>query len=119
MKVDYDGESFVQEGISVKVDFSEDGKSMDMMLNKVKFVPAMPIRIDVTIMNVPLEEAADGSVLFSADGIVPWAMGGLYDTYRVDNLSGVLKENTISFSLEFFNTKKNEGYPTSYEGVKK
>ena len=119
MIVDYDGESFVQEGISVKVDFSEDGKSMDMMLNKVKFVPAMPIRIDVTIMNVPLEEAADGSVMFSADGVVPWAMGGLYDTYRVDNLSGVLKDNTISFSLEFFNTKKNEGYPTSYEGVKK
>ncbi len=118
MTVDYDGESFVQDGISVKVDFSEDGKSVDIMLNKVKFVPAMPIRIDVTIMNVPAEEAADGSVLFSADGIVPWAMGGLYDTYRVDDLNGVIKDDSISFSLDFFNTKKKEGYPTSYEGTK-
>lgn len=119
MTVGYAGDSFVQEDISVKVDFNEEGTSMDLMLNKVKFVPAMPIRIDVTMMNIPLEEAADGSMMFSADGIVPWAMGGPYDTYRVDGLTGVLKGNSISFSLDFFNTKKNEGYPTSYEGAKK
>lgn len=118
MTVVYEGEDFVQNGISVKAELSEDGKKIDLMLEKVKFVPAMPIRIDVTIMDIPLEEAADGSLLFSADGVVPWAMGGPYDTYRVDGLAGSIKGDEIVFSLDFFNVKKNEGYPTSYSGRK-
>lgn len=118
MTVVYEGEDFVQNGISVKAEMSKDGKTMDLMLEKVKFVPAMPIRIDVTIMDIPLEEAADGSILFSADGVVPWAIGGPYDTYRVDDLTGTVDGDAISFSLDFFNVKKNEGYPTSYSGNK-
>lgn len=118
MTVVYDGEDFVQNSISVKAEMSEDGKKMDLMLEKVKFVPAMPIRIDVTIMDIPLEEAADGSLVFSADDFVPWAMGGSYDTYRVDDLTGTLKDGNLVFSLVFFNVKKNEGYPTSYSGKK-
>lgn len=116
MTVVYEGEDFVQAGISVKAEMSEDGKKMDLMLEKVKFVPAMPLRIDVTIMNIPLEDTADGSVSFSADGVVPWAMGGPYDTYRVNDLTGYIKDATLVFSLDFFNVKKNEGYPTSYSG---
>ena len=91
---------------------------MDLKLEKVKFVPAMPIRIDVTIMDIPVEVSSDGTVMFSADAVTPWTMGGPYDTYRVDDLSGFIKEDRISFSLDFFNTKKNEGYPTSFEGTK-
>lgn len=119
MTVGYEGEDFVQNGISVKAELNEEGTVMDLMLEKVKFVPAMPIRIDVTIMDIPIEESADGSLGFSADGVVPWAMGGPYDTYRVDNLTGVIKDGNISFSLDFFNTKKNIGYPTSYSGAKR
>lgn len=116
MTVLYDGEEFVQNGVSVKADLSADGRSVDIMLQKVKFVPAMPIRIDVTMMDIPVEEGADGSMTFSADGAVPWAMGGPYDTYRVDDLYGIISGNDISFTLDFFNTKKNEGYPTSFHG---
>lgn len=119
MKVGYEGEEFDQNGISVKAELYPDGTTMDLKLEKVKFVPAMPIRIDVTIMGIPVETAADGSVTFSADAVTPWAMGGPYDTYRVDALTGCIENERISFSLDFFNTKKNEGYPTSFEGVKK
>lgn len=116
MTVLYEGEDFVQTGIAVKAEPDEKASVLDIMLEKVKFVPAMPIRIDVTIMDVPFEEAADGSFNFSVDNVVPWALGGPYDTYRVDNLTGVIKDGKISFSLDFFNTKKNIAYPTSYAG---
>lgn len=119
MKVGYEGDEFVQNGITVKAELDPTGTTMDLKLEKVKFVPAMPIRIDVTIMGIPVETAADGSVTFSADDVTPWAMGGPYDTYRVDDLVGFIENERISFSLDFFNTKKNEGYPTSYEGTKK
>lgn len=118
MTVGYEGEDFVQNGIAVKTELDDAGTAIDIMLKKVKFVPAMPISIDVTIMDVPVEEAADGSLLFSADGVIPWALGGPYDTYRVDGLTGVIKGDDISFSLDFYNTRKNEGYPTSYTGTK-
>lgn len=116
MTVLYDGESFEQNGIQVKAEFDEDMNSLDIMLKKVKFVPAMPIRIDVTIMDVPCSENADGSFTFAADDLIPWAMGGPYDTYRVDDLSGTISDDGLSFDMLFFNTKKNEGYPTSYSG---
>ena len=116
MTVLYEGEEFVQNGISVKAEFHDDGTLVDIMLQKVKFVPAMPLRIDVTIMDIPVDKAADGSMTFAADGVVPWAMGGPYDTYRVDELYGTVSGDDISFSLDFFNTKKGEGYPTSYQG---
>lgn len=116
MTVLYEGEEFVQNGISVKAEFHDGGTLVDIMLQKVKFVPAMPLRIDVTIMDIPVDKAADGSMTFAADGVVPWAMGGPYDTYRVDELYGTVSGDDISFSLDFFNTKKGEGYPTSYQG---
>jgi hypothetical protein len=45
-------------------------------------------------------------------------MGGPYDTYRVDDLRGTISDDSIEFSLGFYNTKKQENYPTSYSGVR-
>ena len=118
MMVGYEGDEFVQSGVSVKAELHPDGAAMDLKLEKVKFVPAMPIRIDVTIMDIPVEVSSDGTVMFSADAVTPWTMGGPYDTYRVDDLSGFIKEARISFSLDFFNPRTNAGYPTAFEGTK-
>lgn len=118
MTVIYEGEDFVQNGINVKVEIQEDDGFVEIMLEKVKFVPAMPVKIDVTIMEIPVVSDEDGVIEFRADGLTPWAMGGPYDTYRVDALEGTLTENAVSFSMDFFNTKKNEGYPTSYTGTR-
>jgi len=116
MTVLYENESFVQRGIEVKAQFDEDKGTLDIMLKKVKFVPAMPVRIDVTIMNIPCSENADETFTFAADDLVPWAMGGLYDTYRVDDLVGTISDGELLFEMVFFNTKKNAGYPTTYVG---
>lgn len=119
MTVLYQGEDFVQDGVTVSVEMTEDRSMMDIKLHKVKFVPAMPISIDVTIMQVPVIEGQDGSLSFHADGIVPWAMGGPYKTYRVEDLEGYVDDDEISFSLGFYNTKKSANYPTTYSGVLK
>ena len=116
MVVVYEGEDFEQTGIKVLGEFNEDKTSVDIKLQKVKFVPAMPVRIDVTIMDIPVTAAGEGTWTFEGDGITPWAMGGPYETYRVDDLHGTITENSIEFSLGFYNTKKQENYPTSYSG---
>lgn len=116
MTVVYEGEDFVQNGIRVQAGFSPDSTSMDLKLLKVKFVPAMPVKIDVTVMEIPVVRSEEGVLEFFCDGIVPWAMGGPYDTYRVDELKGSLVNGRLDFSMNFYNTKKKEGYPTSYEG---
>ena len=116
MVVAYEGEDFEQTGIKVLGEFDPSRTTIDLMLQKVKFVPAMPIRIDVTIMDVPVVSNDDGSWTFEADDLTPWAMGGPYETYRVDDLRGTISGDYLEFSLGFFNTKKQENYPTSYSG---
>ena len=116
MVVVYEGENFEQTGIKVLGEFNEDKTSVDIKLQKVKFVPAMPVRIDVTIMDIPVVSSGEGTWTFEGDDITPWAMGGPYETYRVDDLHGTITENSIEFSLGFYNTKKQENYPTTYSG---
>lgn len=118
MVVAYEGEDFKQTGIKVLGEFDESKSTIDIKLQKVKFVPAMPIRIDVTIMDVPVVSTGEDSWNFEADGLTPWAMGGPYDTYRVDDLRGTISDDSIEFSLGFYNTKKQENYPTSYSGAR-
>ena len=71
MTVIYDGEEFVTGNVSVMVGMSEDSATMDIKLLKVKFVPAMPVRIDVLIPGVRVESVSDdgGTVVFSGDGM--------------------------------------------------
>ena len=102
-----DGKDFTSENLAVQVASDPSGKTMDMKLHKVKFVPAMPVRIDVTIPDITLE--ADGS--FHGDNIVPYALGGRpYPKYTVYGLEGKIKDGTLVFSLKFGN------YPTTYSG---
>ena len=116
MTVVYDGKDFEQEGINVQVEFNEEQTSVDIKLHKVKFVPAMPVTIDVTILDVPAVKSEDGTWSFYGDGITPWAMGGPYKNYRADQLSGTISGSVLEFSLDFCNVKKGESYPTTYTG---
>lgn len=116
MTVVYDGKDFEQDGINVQVEFNEEQTSVDIKLHKVKFVPAMPVTIDVTILDVPAVKAEDGTWSFYGDGITPWAMGGPYENYRADSLNGTIDGSVLEFSLDFCNVKKGESYLTTYTG---
>lgn len=117
MTVLYEGEEFLQNDIKIQVEFDQSKSTVDIMLKKVKFVPAMPVKLDISILKVPVTLQDDGSWKISGDDIIPWAMGGPYDAYRVDDLKGTLTDTTCEFSLGFYNTKKQANYPTSYSGV--
>lgn len=109
--VRYQESDFDNENIEVNFAPDEDGKTASITLYKIRFVPQMPVTIDVTIPNVSL--STSGSVIsLSCDNVIPLAMGGEYPRYTVKDLSGELKDGELSFSLLFGD------YPTSFRGVK-
>ncbi len=107
----YQGSDFDNENI--KVDFipSADGKTADIVLNQIRFVPNMPVQIDVTVPGVTLQPGEKDIVLTCAE-VVPKALGGDYPRYTVTNLTGKIVGNEMTFSLKFGDS------PTSFRGTK-
>ena len=103
--------TFDTEDIEVNFTPSEDGATASITINKIRFVPQMPVTIDVTIPNVGLTSTKNGFQL-ACDNVIPLAMGGEYERYTVTNLTGTLKDDELAFSLNFGST------PTSFKGTK-
>lgn len=110
VSVDYEDDVFNNENITVAFDPSEDGRTADIIIYKIKFVSKMPVRIDVTIPDVELRQTPEG-LRFSCDDIAPLALGGEYPKYQVYDLQGTLSGKNLSFSLLF------GSYPTRFNGV--
>lgn len=108
--VEYQGQDFDNENIKVNYTPSADGKTADITIFQIKFVPQMPVTIDVTIPAVPVTVSSTG-ISFSGTDIIPTAMGGPVERYKVTNLTGNLVDGTINFSLNF------GSYPTRYSGT--
>ena len=110
--VEYGGSSFDNENITVVFNPSEDGKTASLEIQKIKFVPAMPVTIDVTIPDVTLDATKDKVGLECAE-VIPLALGGEYPRYKVTGLTGMIREKEMTFSLKFGD------YPTSFRGTLK
>ena len=111
VSVAYDGSTFDNENI--KVDFmpAADGKTADIVLNQIRFVPQMPVTIDVTIPDVTLQ-ADEKEIVLSCARVVPLALGGEYPRYTVTDLKGKILGDEMTFSLKFGDS------PTSFRGTK-
>ena len=70
----------------------------------------MPVTIDVTIPAGPVTVSTTG-ISFSGTDIIPTAMGGPVERYKVTNLTGSIVDGSINFSLNF------GSYPTRYAGT--
>ena len=103
--------TFDNEDIEVNFTPSEDGATASITINKIRFVPQMPVTLDVTIPNVEVTSTKNGFQL-ACDNVIPLAMGGEYERYTVTNLTGTLKDDELAFSLNFGST------PTSFKGTK-
>lgn len=103
------GKDNVTEGVEVNADIDKDGV-LTLVFHKVKFVPQMPVSLDVTVPDVKYSREADGSLLLSGDGIVPITMMQPYPKYTVTGLSGKMSAKALSVSLNFGE------FPTSYSG---
>lgn len=105
----YKGEPFDNENIQVNFTPSEDGKTASIIIYKIRFVPQMPVTIDVTIPNVAVQSTTE-KILLSCERTIPLAMGGEYPRYTVTDLKGEIVGKEMSFSLNFGDS------PTSFQG---
>ena len=103
------GKDNVTEGVEVNADIDKDGV-LTLVFHKVKFVPQMPVSLDVTVPDVKYSREADGGLLLSGDGIVPITMMQPYPKYTVTGLTGKMSAKSLSVSLNFGE------FPTSYSG---
>ena len=113
MTVTSGGSDNVSENVTVDCLLDEDTRTMKILFHKVKFVPQMPITLDVTIPDVAYTEK-NGTVVFSGDGIVPLSGGTVpFPKYTVTALSGTLTATGLFLGLNFGD------YPATYTGALK
>lgn len=108
MTVVADGKDNVSENVKVNVSFQEDGTAT-IIFNKVKFVPQMPVSLDVTVPGVTCE-TRENEIILSGNDIVPLAMGMPYEKYKVTSLTGKIISGKLTVSLNFGE------FATSYVG---
>lgn len=101
------------ENTGARVEFSpsEDGTTADLTLYEISFSPKMPMTLDVIIPGVAVVSTPE-KITFSADEIIPFAMGVEFPRYLVTELAGEIVGNKMTFSLKF------GGTPTSFVGEK-
>lgn len=102
------GKDNVSENVKVNVNLQEDGTAT-IIFNKVKFVPQMPVSLDVTVPGVTCE-IRENEIILSGNDIVPLAMGMPYAKYNVTSLSGKIIAGKLTVSLNFGE------FSTSYVG---
>ena len=105
----YQEAPFDNENISVNFTPAEDGLTGSITLHQMRFVPQMPVTIDVTIPYIRLQSTPE-KILLSCERTIPLAMGGEYPRYTVTGLQGEIVGQELSFSLHFGD------YPTSFKG---
>lgn len=108
MTVVVGGKDNVSENVKVNVNLQEDGTAT-IIFNKVKFVPQMPVSLDVTVPGVTCEIRIN-EIILSGNDIVPLAMGMPYERYKVTSLSGKIIAGKLTVSLNFGE------FATSYVG---
>lgn len=102
------GKDNVSDNVNVNVNLQDDGTAT-IIFNKVKFVPQMPVSLDVTVPGVKCE-CRENEIILSGNDIVPLAMGMPYAKYKVTSLSGKITAGKLTVSLNFGE------FATSYVG---
>ncbi len=108
-----DGTTFTNKDtrILISKSLSDIGK-YDIFIRKVKFSVNMPVRIDMTIPSVTVENN-----LISGENIIPWAMGGPFERWTITEISGqiTLDKNGEYKTLSIDMVCDNK--PITYRGV--
>ena len=112
MTVVYRGENVVTD--NVMVDFCTEGEAegtATLKMYQVKFVPQMPMSLDINIHDVKYTVSGE-VVSLNADGVVPtYGEAELpAKMYTVRGLAGTIRGGVLEFSLSFGD------FPTSYKG---
>lgn len=109
--VTYQGTGYDNNDINVDFTPYEKGDSASLTIHQIRFVPQMPVTIDITIPGIALS-STDDKIALKCDSVIPQAMGGEYPRYKVTGLNGEIVDDKLSFSLNF------GSYPTSFSGAR-
>ena len=109
--VTYQGADYDNKDISVDFAPNEKGDSASVTIHQIRFVPQMPVTIDITIPGIAVN-STDDKIALKCDSVIPQAMGGEVPRYKVTGLKGEIVDDELSFSLNF------GSYPTSFRGTR-
>lgn len=109
INVNFKGQATDTEGVDCGVLKDDNKKTIDLNLYQVKFVPQMPVSIDLSIPAISYKED-ETMISFSADSIDPQMGGNPYTQYAATNLTGMIIGDSIWFHCSFGD------YPTTYQG---
>ena len=107
----YNEEEVDNPDITVTLRESETEGQLEIDMFQIRFVPTMPVTVDLTIPSVSYEVHPDGTLSLSADDVAPLYLGNPMEPYRVTGFTGKLDDKGLTFSLNF------GSYPTSFTGV--
>ena len=110
MVVTYQGEDVSTPDVTISVNYHKTTSTADILFNQVKFVPQMPVKLDITVPGVTVKESGS-TILLSGTGIEPTVAGIPYEQYLVSNLSGNIKSKYLELQLTFGN------FPTRFLGA--
>ena len=97
IKVDQSGTSFTAPNITTQI-VKVDDKTINIKMLKVKFAEAMPVTLDMTIAGVSYT-ASSSKITLSGNNIVPTALGGSFEAYKITGLNGTIQNKTLSLSM--------------------
>lgn len=106
LSVQYQGQWYETNDAEVVFNLNDGGKTATITMLGVRFVPQMPVTIDVEIPSVQVSSSG----VLSGNNIVPYALGGPYEAYKVTNLTGKVTNLKLELSLNFGE------FPTKYIG---
>lgn len=101
VEVVYAGETYNNEGKTIVIKQNKEASTLDITFSKIKFVPQMPITIDILIPGVKYTTDAEGNIIFSGNGIVPMSGPAANEKYTVNELSGKIMGENCEMSLKF------------------
>lgn len=104
------GSVYTQDSVCVKVEINEN-KTLNLVMEKVKFSQYMPVTLDMTIPKVTTE-TINNSLVLSGDSIIPIAMGGEFSKYTITEITGTLTNEKLEMTMMC------GVYPLSFSGTK-
>ncbi|MCL1868455.1 MAG: hypothetical protein FWF72_05875 [Paludibacter sp.] len=94
--------------------------SVVLLFNKVKFIAAMPVGFDI---KVPVKSSSPNCPsALSGTGITPYLGNVLYQSFRVDNVQGIVTNDSLKVDMEFVVVQsmgilaQGQKFPTNFAG---
>ena len=106
----YKGEPFDNENIKLTFTPDAEAGTASIKLHHIRFVPQMPVTIDVTVPGINIDNST-GKTMLSCEKCIPLALGGEFPKYTVTEFKGEIVGDELTFSLNFGE------YPTSFKGT--